>query len=184
MTLSMWNRKSTYFGIMERENPKAVWASGRWRLEQKDDLAEIFAKFLAYRCVQVNVVLPESSVPWFQLSTVCRLWTDWITVSITVNHNVCLGEIYIAIPRQLVDTKKTVRRLYLTVLDFSLLQRITCGKCMFSWNTHLRLVRWDWSGMSPNQHTSTNGLLRTHGQCTMRWSPREAWCGKKNTSKK
>ena len=23
MTLSMWNKKSTYFGIMERENPEA-----------------------------------------------------------------------------------------------------------------------------------------------------------------
>ena len=45
-----------------------------------------------------------SSVPWFQLSTVCRLRTDWMPVSITVNHNACLGEIYIAIPRQLVDT--------------------------------------------------------------------------------
>ena len=56
---------------------------------------------------------------------VCRLRTDWIPVSITVNHNVCLGEIYIAIPRQLVDTKKTFRRLYLTVLDFSLLQSVT-----------------------------------------------------------
>ena len=41
--------------------------------------------------------------------------TDWIPVSITVNHNACLGEIYIAIPRQLVDTKKTFGRLYLTV---------------------------------------------------------------------
>ena len=88
-------------------------------MEQKDDLAEIFAKFPTYWCVQV--VVPKSSVPWFQLSTVCRLRTDWISVSITVNH---LGEIDIAIPRQLVDTKKTFGRLYLTVLDFSLLQRV------------------------------------------------------------
>ena len=92
-------------------------------MEQRDDLAEIFAKFPTYRCVQV--VVPKSLVPWFQLSTVCRLRTDWIPVSITVNHNACLGEIYIAIPRQLIDTKKTFGRLYLTVLDFSLLQRLT-----------------------------------------------------------
>ena len=99
-------------------------------MEQKDDLAKFFAKFLTYWCVQV--VVPKSSVPWFQLLTVCRLRTDWISVSITVNHNACLGEIYIAIPRQLVDTKKTFGRLYLTVLDFSLLQSCTCD-CFITW---------------------------------------------------
>ena len=105
---------------------RTLWQSelagdGGWNKEM--GLAEIFAKFLPYRCVQV--VVPKSSVPWCQLSTVCRLRTDWIPVSIIVNHNVCLGEIYIAIPRQLVDTKKTFGRLYLTVLDFSLLQSVT-----------------------------------------------------------
>ena len=70
-----------------------VWASRRWRLEQRDDLAKIFAKFPTYWCVQV--VVPKSLVPWFQLSTVCWLQTYWIPVSITVNHNACLGEIYI-----------------------------------------------------------------------------------------
>ena len=30
---------------MEKENPKAVWASGRWQLEQRDDLAEFSQSF-------------------------------------------------------------------------------------------------------------------------------------------
>ena len=48
--------------------------------------------------------------------------TNWLDSGL--NYCECLGEIYIAIPRQLVDTKKTFGRLYLTVFDFSLLQRI------------------------------------------------------------
>ena len=121
-TLGLWRGRTLRQGHKDKHAHWAVWASRRWRLEQRDDLAKNFAKFPTYWCVQV--VVPKSSVPWFQLSTVCRLWTDWIPVSITVNHNACLSEIYIAIPRQLVDTKKTFGRLYLTVLDFSLLQRI------------------------------------------------------------
>ena len=72
MSLSMWNRKSTYFGIMKSENPDARASMHTelvgWWLEQRDDFAKKFAKFLTYWCVRV--VMPKS-VPWFQLSTVC-----------------------------------------------------------------------------------------------------------------
>jgi hypothetical protein len=42
-----------------------------------------------------------------------------------MHHNVCLGVIYIATPRQMVDFKMTLVRLYLTLLDFSFLQSVT-----------------------------------------------------------
>ena len=54
MTLRYCNlrkKKSTYFGIIEKENPGAIQARagrarGRWWLEQKDDLVKIFVKFV------------------------------------------------------------------------------------------------------------------------------------------
>jgi hypothetical protein len=44
-----------------------------------------------------------------------------------MHQNVCLGVIYIATPRQMVDFKMTLVRLYLTLLDFSFLQSMTCA---------------------------------------------------------
>ena len=65
-------KKSTYFGIIEKENPgagkgrHANRARGRWWLEQRNDLVKIFAKFATYRSV-----VPKSSVHVVALSTNC-----------------------------------------------------------------------------------------------------------------
>ena len=77
-------------------------------------------------CASCHAQVLGSMVPTVDsLST-----TNWLDSGLNycesiINHNACLGEIYIAIPRQLVDTKKTFGRLYLTVLDFSLLLSVT-----------------------------------------------------------
>jgi hypothetical protein len=62
--------------------------------------------------------------PWF-VWWHCQPIVNWILVTITVHHNVCLDVIYIAIPRLMADFKMTLVRLYLTLLYFSFLQRVT-----------------------------------------------------------
>ena len=104
ITLSMWNRKNTCFGIMEREGKHAHWASGRWWLEQRDDLAKYFTKFLitTYQCVQV--VVPKSSMVPTVNSLLTTSWLDfglnycewqWVPWWDTYTNKKTFGKLYL-----------------------------------------------------------------------------------------
>ena len=88
-------------------------------MEQRDDIVKFSPSFdvlvLFDGCIQV-------------LGSYSGMWTNrrrHIDYGLTEFGCVCLGMTYLAKLRRLTNFEKTLGRLYMTVLDFSLLQSVT-----------------------------------------------------------
>ena len=115
----------------ERENPGArasmqrldmEWGSGSWNKEMTWwNFHKVSMYWFFSTVVSKSLVYAVACGPIVNITSTM----DWLDF----RHNgwVCLGMTYLAKPRWLTDIEKTLGRLYMTVLDFSLLQRV--GDC-------------------------------------------------------